>query len=147
MRVLIVEDDFLSRNILRDLVSEYGVCDLAVDGEEAIMAFDLAWEDGAPYDLIFMDIMMPGTNGLEAVKRIRAMEKERGINGRRESKIVMTTALGDPKTVFEAYNKGGATSYVTKPITRDKVATEYQGRPDRLICLSQRGVRRVRGHP
>ena len=126
MRVLIVEDDFLSRNILRDLVSEYGVCDLAVDGEEAIMAFDLAWEDGAPYDLIFMDIMMPGTNGLEAVKRIRAMEKERGINGQRESKIVMTTALGDPKTVFEAYNQGGATSYVIKPITREKVAAEVR---------------------
>ncbi len=124
MRVLIVEDDFLSRNILRDLVSEYGVCDIAVDGEEAILAFDLACEDGAPYELIFMDIMMPGTNGLEAVRRIRAREKERGINGQREAKIIMTTALGDPKTVFEAYYQGGATSYVVKPITREMVVAE-----------------------
>ncbi len=126
MRILIVEDDFLSRNILRDLVSEYGVCDVAVDGQEAILAFDLAWEDGAPYELVFMDIMMPGVNGLEAVKRIREMEKERGINGQRETKIVMTTALGDPKTVFEAYYQRGATSYVVKPITREKVIAEMR---------------------
>jgi len=126
MRVLIVEDDFLSRNILRDLVSSYGVCDVAVDGEEAIMAYDLAWEDGAPYDLIFMDIQMPGVNGLEAVKRIRAMEKERGIGSEGESKIIMTTALGDPKTVFEAFNQCGATAYVVKPISREKVLTEVR---------------------
>jgi two-component system chemotaxis response regulator CheY len=126
MRVLVVEDDFLSRNILRDLASEYGICDIAVDGEEAIMAFDLAREDGAPYDLIFMDIMMPGTNGLEAVKRIRAMEKERGIGSEGGSKIIMTTALGDPKTVFKAFNQCGATAYVVKPISREKVVTEVR---------------------
>ena len=126
MRILVVEDDFLSRNVLRDLASAYGICDIAVDGEEAVMAFDLAWEDGAPYELIFMDIMMPGTNGLEAVKRIRAMEKNRCIHGEREAKIIMTTALGEPKTVFEAYNQGGATSYVVKPITREKIAAEVR---------------------
>jgi two-component system, chemotaxis family, chemotaxis protein CheY len=126
MRVLVVEDDFLSRNILRDLVSTYGVCDIAVDGEEAVMAFGLAWEDGAPYDLIFMDIKMPGLNGLEAVKLVRAMERERGISSEGEAKIIMTTALGDPKTVFEAYNQCGATSYVVKPISREKVVTEVR---------------------
>jgi len=46
------------------------------------------------------------------------LEKERGISATKETIVVMTTALDDPKNVLEAYYKGGATSYVPKPIDR-----------------------------
>jgi two-component system chemotaxis response regulator CheY len=39
-------------------------------------------------------------------------------------KIIMTTVLEDPKNVIEAYNKGGATSYLVKPVERNKVIEE-----------------------
>jgi two-component system chemotaxis response regulator CheY len=127
MRILIAEDDFTARRQLKDILSPYGDCDIVVDGEEAVQAFRLAREEGEPYDLIFMDIMMPNVDGLEAVKLIRAMEKEIGIRGSMEVKIVMVTALDDPKTVINAFYKAGATSYIVKPIQKIKLIEEIQG--------------------
>ncbi|MBA4418955.1 MAG: response regulator, partial [Syntrophus sp. (in: bacteria)] len=40
MKVLIAEDDFTSRRLLQKLISSYGVCDVAVDGKEAIESFE-----------------------------------------------------------------------------------------------------------
>ncbi len=118
MKVLIVEDDFTSRKLMQTILSPYGECDIAVNGKEAVEAFEVSLAADAPYDLICMDIMMPEMDGQEALKRIRAIEKDKGLRGANEVKVVMTTALDDPKNVVEAYYKGGATSYIPKPIDR-----------------------------
>ena len=124
MRALVVEDDFASRWMMQRLLASYGEIDVVVDGEEAVDAFKLAWDESRPYDLIFMDIMMPKVDGQEATKRIRAAEKEMGILQVDEVKIVMTTVMEDPKNVIEAYQKGGATAYLVKPVDIDKLRTE-----------------------
>ena len=118
MKVLIVEDDFTSRKLLQSILSPYGECDVAVNGKEAVDAFSLALETGEPYDLICMDIMMPQMDGQEALRKIRSVEKEKNVPPQDEVKVVMTTALDDPKNVVEAYYKGGATSYIPKPLDR-----------------------------
>ena len=124
MRALVVEDDFASRRMMQRLLAPYGEIDVVVDGEEAVDAFRLAWDESRPYDLIFMDIMMPKVDGQEATKRIRAAEKDMGILQVDEVKIVMTTVMEDPKNVIEAYQKGGATAYLVKPVDIDKLRTE-----------------------
>jgi len=124
MRTLIAEDDFTARRILKEILSPYGDCDVVVDGEEAVQAFRLAYEDNYPYNLICMDIMMPKMDGQEALRRIREMEKEMGIQGSKEVKVIIVTALDDPKNVIEAYYKGGATSYIIKPIEKAKILKE-----------------------
>ena len=118
MKALVVEDDFASRKLLQKILSPFGEVDIAVNGIEALNAFTKAMEDGTPYDLICMDIMMPELDGQEALKRIRAIEREKDISSAQEAKVIMTTALDDPKNVVEAYYKGGATSYVPKPIDK-----------------------------
>ncbi|MDY7001079.1 MAG: response regulator [Thermodesulfobacteriota bacterium] len=118
MRVLVVEDDFTSRKLLQKIISPYGEADIAVNGQESIDAFEAALEENDPYDLVCMDIMMPEMDGQEALKKIRAIEKAKGIRNAEEVKVIMITALDDPKNVVEAYYKGGATSYVPKPIDR-----------------------------
>ena len=115
MRILIVEDDFMSRRIMGKLLAPFGTCDVAVNGAEAIEAFSSALAESAPYALICLDIMMPEINGQEVVKVIRAKEVEAGVAPRNEVKILMTSALDKPRDVFEAYT-GGATSYLAKPI-------------------------------
>ena len=100
LKILIVEDDFISRRILKEMLSPYGKIDMAKDGKEAVHAFYLAWEEQQPYDVIFMDIMMPEMDGQEALKLIRDMEEEMGIYGSKKVKVVMTTALNDPENVI-----------------------------------------------
>ncbi len=126
MRVLIVEDDFISRQLLKSVLSAHADCDVAVNGEEAIQAFQLALTGGHPYELICMDIMMPDVNGLEALEEIRRIETEKGLTGAREVKVIMVSALDDPKTVIKAYYHGGATSYLTKPIDVSKLLEEVR---------------------
>ncbi len=126
MRILIAEDDFISRRIIKEILAPYGDCDVVVDGEEAVQAFQMALEEEKPYDVICLDIMMPKTDGHEALKRIRETEKTAGIRGSAEVKVIMVTALDDPKTVFQAFYKGGATSYIVKPIDKDKVIGEIR---------------------
>jgi two-component system, chemotaxis family, chemotaxis protein CheY len=124
MRILVVEDDFGSRRMMQKLLVPYGDADVVVDGEEAVEAFRLAWEESKPYDLVFMDIMMPKMDGQEALKRLRAYEREVGVKPPDEAKVVMTSVLEDPKNVIEAYYDGAATSYLVKPLDREKLAGE-----------------------
>ncbi|MFP4509719.1 MAG: response regulator [Spirochaetota bacterium] len=126
MKFLLAEDDFGSRRLLQVLLNPYGDCDVVMDGVEAVEAFRLAWEDNEPYNAIFLDIMMPNLDGQEALRQIRAIEKELGIDGHGEVKVVMTTALEDPKNVVEAFYQGGATSYLVKPIEKNTLKAELE---------------------
>lgn len=118
MKALVVEDDFASRKLLQKILAPYAEVDIAVNGVEAIDAFSRSLEEGTPYDLVCMDIMMPEMDGQTALKRIRAIERDKDIPPAKEAKVIMTSALDDPKNVVEAYYKGGATSYVPKPIDK-----------------------------
>ncbi len=121
MRVLIVEDDFGSRRYLQVLLR--GVCDtdVVVDGREGVEAYRLSWEERNQYDLILLDIMMPEMDGHTALKEIRRFEAEIGVLFADRVKVVMTTALEDPRNVVEAYHDGEADAYLVKPIEREKL--------------------------
>lgn len=116
MHILIAEDDFTSRRLLQNILAPYGESMTTVNGEEAVEAFGLALKQGKPFDLVCMDIMMPVKDGQEAVREIREMEQLHGVKPSEEAKIIMITALGDPHNVVDAYYKGGAALYLTKPI-------------------------------
>lgn len=59
MKTLIVEDDFTSRLFLQEVLKEFGEIHLAVNGQEGLTAFQEALNQGKPYNLICLDIMMP----------------------------------------------------------------------------------------
>ncbi|SMP41424.1 Response regulator receiver domain-containing protein [Anoxynatronum buryatiense] len=76
MRILIAEDDLGSRVYMQHFLKCFGECDLTADGIETVDAFLMAWEEGEPYDLICLDIMMPKLDGLKVLKIIRDLEKK-----------------------------------------------------------------------
>lgn len=126
MKCLIVEDDFISRRILRELLNPFFDIEIAVDGEEAITAFKLAHQAKSPFTLICMDIMMPKMDGREALRQIRQLEKELEVPANLETKVIMTTAMDDPKTVFDTFYQDGATAYLVKPISKQKLLHEIR---------------------
>lgn len=120
MRILIAEDDFASRKFLYKFLSGYGECDITIDGLEAVEAFSLAYEEGMPYDLVCLDIMMPKMDGVKALETIRDIEQERGISDKQRVKIIMTTALNDVKNVYDSF-ESGCQAYASKPIDTEKL--------------------------
>jgi two-component system chemotaxis response regulator CheY len=120
MRSLIVEDEFISRALLLEFLAPYGPCNVAVDGDEALQAVDAALANGTRYDLICLDIMMPGIDGTEVLARIREMESEAGILLGDGAKVFMTTALGDSKNVRGAF-KASCDAYLVKPVKRSEL--------------------------
>ncbi len=121
MKMLVVDDEFNNRLLMGRLLEPYGAVDMVIDGREALDAFLLAHAENVPYDLIFMDIMMPNMDGHQAVQAIRKREAELGIVSRHEVKVIMVTALDSPKEAMKSYYHDGCTDYVTKPITKQKI--------------------------
>lgn len=120
MRILIAEDDLISRSFLNKLLSKYGDCDLVVDGLETLDAFLMALKDKSPYRLICLDIMMPKADGVKTLKAIRDLEKQYGIPPESRVKIIMTTALAEAQLVQTAFDYG-CEAYATKPIDTKKL--------------------------
>lgn len=119
LKILIAEDDFASRKFLSKFLSNYGECDLVVDGLEAIDAYMLAMREKKPYDLICLDIMMPKIDGVKVLKVIRDLETQNGIIPEGRAKIIMVTALGETDLVKSAF-EFGCEAYASKPIDTEK---------------------------
>ncbi len=126
MKCLIVEDNFAARKLLQKYLSGYGDCDVAVNGVEAVDAFKEALDEGQPYDLICLDIMMPQMDGHQALEAIRQVETQYGIGGLDGVKVIMTTALGDSRNVMSAFNEG-CEAYIVKPVEKQKLLKEIEG--------------------
>jgi two-component system chemotaxis response regulator CheY len=122
VKILIVEDELTSRELLKVILEPYGTVETVADGIEAMKAFNLALENH-PYDLICLDIMLPKMDGQQVLKGIRKIEGDKGILGPEAVKIIMISALGDFENVTEAFS-AQCTSYITKPIDADKIVAE-----------------------
>ena len=119
MKTLLAEDDFASRKFMDKYLSQYGECDVTVDGEEAVDAFMMALEAGEPYDLVCLDVMMPVLDGYQVLKAIRDIEVGNGTPKEDRVKIIMTTALNEERNVKMAFELG-CEAYSGKPIDVDK---------------------------
>lgn len=120
MKILIVEDDMVSRRFLGKFLAQYGECDIVVDGMEALDAYLIAIKEEEPYDLICLDIMMPKVDGVKVLKAIRDFEVQRGILPENKVKIIIITALADTEFVNTAFDLG-CEAYAAKPVDTEKL--------------------------
>lgn len=125
MKILIAEDDFISRLLLQELLKTYGQAHIAVNGREALAAVRVALESDRPYDLICLDITMPEMSGQDALREIRLAEETSGVAGQARAKIIMTTALADKDNVVTARDQH-CDSFLVKPIERTRLVGELR---------------------
>jgi len=103
--LLVVDDNKSNRQSLCQLLEQQGYA--VTVGKDGLQALELAGRD--PFDLVLLDIMMAGLNGLEVLKTLRTRFSATRMP------IIMTTARGQSEDIVEAL-KLGANDYVTKPI-------------------------------
>lgn len=125
MRSLIAEDDRTSRTLLQTLLARHGDCDAVEDGLRAVDAYRMSLDCGDPYDLVCLDIMMPRMDGQTVLREIRALESNQGVAVGKGAKIIMTTALGDPKNVMRSFREQ-CDAYLIKPIDHTMLQEQLQ---------------------
>ncbi|MBM3521839.1 MAG: response regulator, partial [Alphaproteobacteria bacterium] len=109
LRVLVVDDTEMNRRILRRQLESMGLnVAEASDGIEALTALESAYGRSAPFDLVFMDHMMPGLSGTAVVARIRASESLG------EPKIVLASSMGSSGS--EVIERDQCDVVLTKPV-------------------------------
>ncbi len=123
LRMLVVEDDFVTRHLEISLMRNFGECEVAVNGKEAISAFELRSIEGRPYDLILLDIMIPEMDGHGVLKRIREFENERGVREIDRTKVIIISGLRDMGNISRSFREQ-TDSYIVKPITKKKIERE-----------------------
>lgn len=118
--ILVCDDEEIMRDVLETILSGAGYkVDLAKTGEEAIEAYE-----NKTYDLVLMDVSMPGMGGLTALERIVKMDEE--------AVILMITAYATFDTAISAWEKG-AEGIIRKPFQNEQI-----------IALVGRGIRKRR---
>jgi len=131
LKILIVEDEFISRMLLKEMLAPFGECETAQDGREAIELIGQSYNDSErKFDLVCLDIMMPKMNGHQVLKEIRRIENNKSLKGNQTAKVLMITALDDTQNIMEALVVGRCEAYMTKPISRTKLEEQL-----RNLCL------------
>lgn len=120
MKVLIIEDVALCQIILERLLGDHAECDTYADGQGGLQAFIEANQSNNPYDVIFLDIMMPGINGFDVLQKIRKIDPKS-----EKVKIIMATSVADSRNVSKAINYG-CDGYIIKPYKKEEIEKQLK---------------------
>jgi len=113
MKALIVDDVEMNRELLAIFLEGRATVACAESGEDALKLVESALGTDAYFDLICMDISMPGMDGHETLKKIREMEVS---SGSVRATVFMVTASSSPDDMFDALLQGGCDDFITKPL-------------------------------
>ena len=130
-RILIIDDEPIVREVLRDVLArETYSLTFAADAESGLLALDRQ-----EFDLVVLDLMLPGMGGLEALTEIRRRDPDQV--------VVMLTAFGSVETAVQAMRMG-ANDYLTKPFRNEDVLRAVgRGLSHRRLILENRSLRRA----
>jgi diguanylate cyclase (GGDEF)-like protein len=104
-RLLIVDDISDNRTVLKRRFERRGFD--VTEAESGLIAIDLI--ERGPFDLVLLDVMMPGIDGMETLKRIRSRKSASALP------VIMVTAKSESDNIVDALEQG-ANDYVTKPV-------------------------------
>ena len=106
MRILIVDDEMVSRTKLELIMEYFGDCQTAEHGEEALAAFHEAHQNRDPFDLLMLDINLPGMDGIQLLSAIRDAEKQLNIDRANRAKILIISSYRDKERIVASVQSG-----------------------------------------
>ncbi|MCR4956269.1 MAG: response regulator [Lachnospiraceae bacterium] len=115
-KVLICDDSILARKQLKDVLIEEG-CGLFFEATNGQMAIDLYKKENP--DIVFLDIVMPKVDGIEAVKAIKAYDND--------ACIIMVSSVGT-QNLIKASIEEGANDFIQKPFVAKQISTILKNR-------------------
>lgn len=123
MRALIVEDDALSARVLHLTLSPHFSTQCTDTADGSFAAYMQALDDDAPFDVVLLDLMLPGESGLTVLERIRTVEMTRGLP---RVPVLVTTAVTDITIALQAFEQGHISAYLVKPLDFDRLLAELR---------------------
>jgi CheY-like chemotaxis protein len=128
MDVLVAEDNEINALLARALLERLGHrATVVTTGDAAVETWQRVAASGAPFDLVLMDVHMPGSDGIAATRRIRAQEAERGAA---PTPIIALTANAFDED-RDACRKAGMDGFLTKPLDRERLSDALRGMAER----------------
>lgn len=113
-RILVVDGDPMIRNLVKDMLEAEGYSvTLAEDGQQGVDILD-AEPRPIGFDLVVLDVVMPGMNGLDVLTRIRLHSHTQNL------RVLMLTGEDKAEDIMAGYSVG-ADYYITKPFTRQQL--------------------------
>ena len=125
MKSLILDDDFISSQILKNFLSQYGECETHDLGENALNSIKHSYKLGKPFELVTLDLEMPIMSGLEVLEKIREFESDNDIEEKDRIPILMITSHSGKDNIMPAF-RSGCSGYIVKPIDPNEVKKSLQ---------------------
>ena len=126
LSILVAEDNEINALLARALLTKLGHRPVvATDGAAAFESWLAARAAGAPYDLVLMDVNMPGLDGIAAARQIRATEAR---GNEKRTRIVALTANAYVED-RDACLSAGMDGFLAKPLDRERLAQALAGEP------------------
>jgi PAS domain S-box-containing protein len=118
LSILVAEDNEINALLARALLTRLGHRPtIATNGEAAVESWLAARASGSPYDLVLMDVQMPGMDGLEAARRIRAAEAQASDKPTRMLALTANIQIEDREAALAA----GLDGLLVKPLDRERL--------------------------
>ena len=128
LSILVAEDNEINALLARALLTRLGHRPtIAGNGEAAVESWLAARAAGSPYDLVLMDVQMPGMDGLEAARRIRAAETQAGNERTRMLALTANVQTEDREAALAA----GLDDLLVKPLDRERLREVLNATSDR----------------
>ncbi|MDD5456388.1 MAG: response regulator [Candidatus Margulisbacteria bacterium] len=118
MKIMIVDDELVSRSKLTMILRQFGICHEYDRGDRAVIAFERALIEKQPYNLMTLDISMPDMGGMLVLSKIRAIEDRMRVAPENKVVIIMVTSNDEKESFFTAISQH-CNDYIIKPVEKE----------------------------
>lgn len=120
LKILIIEDEEISANLLKVYSEKFGFSHLAGTFQKGIELFEEALEQKDPYNLIFLDMLLPDGDGHDALNRIRRIEDAYEIDCFDRTRVIICSVVEDLDSVMATFREQ-ADGYLIKPAKKEMI--------------------------